>query len=232
MSAQATTNSAFYLDAMGIEQWVSRDVFVQDSSPEQTQSDQIATADWSSLQAQVSQCQRCALHQGRHKTVFGAGNQQVDWMIIGEAPGFDEDLQGEPFVGRAGELLNAMLFSFGLQREQVFIANVLKCRPPQNRDPEPSEIAQCGPYLDRQIALLKPRLLLVLGRVAAHHILQTNSSLRDLRGRCHEYNGIPLIVTYHPAYLLRRPSEKVQSWLDLQLAYRTVPLQKTVSPNI
>jgi DNA polymerase len=186
--------------------------------------DRIAQLDWDDLQREVSGCTACALHTSRTQTVFGVGDRQADWLIVGEAPGADEDRQGEPFVGRAGKLLDAMLFALGLRREQVFIANILKCRPPNNRDPAPEEIRCCWPFLDRQITLLAPRIILAIGRIAAQSLLQTEVPVGKLRGRVHRYQpgNIPLIVSYHPAYLLRSPREKRKSWEDLQLARRTL----------
>ena len=169
----------------------------------------------------MGQCRLCPeLVANRSQTVFGVGNTQAQWMIIGEAPGADEDRQGEPFVGRAGQLLNAMLGACALSRSQVYIANVLKCRPPGNRDPEPPEAANCAPYLRRQITLIQPKLILVVGRIAAQNLLQTDAAIGSLRGRVHRYadTEIPLVVTYHPAYLLRKPFEKRKSWDDLRLA--------------
>jgi DNA polymerase len=181
-----------------------------------------STWDWSTLEAAVMDCQQCALHEGRSQTVFGTGNQQADWMLIGEAPGAEEDKQGLPFVGRAGQLLDRMLAAIGLQREQVYIANIVKCRPPGNRDPKPEEAAACSAYLKRQIELVNPKVILVLGKVAAHHLLGTEEALGKLRGAPYLYadTGIPVIVTYHPAYLLRKPSEKRKSWEDLKLAVK------------
>lgn len=180
----------------------------------------VAKLSWNELAQQVANCQLCDLHATRKQAVFGVGNQQADWLIIGEAPGAEEDRQGEPFVGRAGQLLNAMLKAIGLAREQVYIANILKCRPPNNRDPLPEEAACCSPYLQRQIELIQPRLILALGRIAAQRLLQTNTSLARLRGQVHtlEATGTPVIVTYHPAYLLRSPAEKRKAWQDLQFA--------------
>jgi DNA polymerase len=179
-----------------------------------------ASMDWQTLQSAVSGCTACPLHRSRSNTVFGVGNRQADWMIIGEAPGAEEDRQGEPFVGRAGQLLNAMLESVGLSRGTVFIANTLKCRPPGNRDPQPAELACCHPYLARQIALVQPRLIVTVGRISAQNLLQSDTPVGKLRGRIHTLPGseIPLVVTYHPAYLLRRPSEKRKAWADLKLA--------------
>jgi len=177
-------------------------------------------AQWGSLQAEVLSCTRCALHSTRTQGVFGVGNRRAEWLIIGEAPGAEEDRRGEPFVGRAGQLLNAMLRAIGLAREQVFIANVLKSRPPGNRDPKPDEVAACLPYLMRQIALLRPRLMLAVGRIAAQNLLATDLSLGRLRGQVHHFGELntPLIVTYHPAYLLRTPADKRKAWEDLKFA--------------
>jgi uracil-DNA glycosylase family 4 len=184
----------------------------------------IARLDWQALQSEVSGCTACALHESRTQTVFGVGNRQADWLVIGEAPGAEEDRQGEPFVGRAGKLLDAMLLALGLQREQVFIANILKCRPPNNRDPAFEEVRCCWPFLERQIALLGPRIILAVGRIAAQNLLQTDVPVGKLRNRIHRYQpgNIPVVVCYHPAYLLRSPREKRKAWDDLQLAYRTL----------
>jgi DNA polymerase len=179
-------------------------------------------ADLDTLRRAVAACTQCGLHKTRKQTVFGVGNTAAHWMFIGEAPGADEDAQGEPFVGRAGQLLNAMLFAMGLKREQVFIANVLKCRPPGNRDPQPNEVECCEPYLLRQIALIQPKLIVALGRHAAHSLLKTEAPLTRLRGQRLAYHGTPLIVTYHPAYLLRSPGEKRKAWDDLCLARRVM----------
>ncbi|MFZ0469983.1 MAG: uracil-DNA glycosylase [Thiogranum sp.] len=180
----------------------------------------VSGMDWEALQACVSECRLCELHESRTQTVFGVGDRCADWLIIGEAPGKDEDLQGEPFVGRAGQLLNAMLLAAGLKREQVYIANILKCRPPNNRDPGPQEVACCEPYLARQIALIQPRMILAVGRIAAQNLLKTETPIGKLRGTVHRYaeTGIPVVATYHPAYLLRSPLDKRKAWADLQLA--------------
>jgi len=166
----------------------------------------------------------CGLCSSRTQTVFGVGNRQADWLIVGEAPGADEDRQGEPFVGRAGKLLNPMLQAIGLKREQVYIANILKCRPPENRDPAPTEATSCRPFLERQIALIQPRIILAVGRIAAQNLLATDTQIGKLRGRVHHFGAarIPLVVTYHPAYLLRSPREKRKSWDDLRLARRAL----------
>lgn len=182
----------------------------------------IALLDWATMRTRVANCTACGLHQGRTQTVFGVGDNNAQWMVIGEAPGAEEDRQGEPFVGRAGQLLNAMLLAIGLQREEVYIANVVKCRPPGNRDPAPEEAAACEPYLKRQIALIKPKVILVVGRIAAHNLLKTDAALGTLRGKHFSYadTGIPVVVTYHPAYLLRSPREKRKAWEDLQFAQK------------
>ncbi|GCB03188.1 uracil-DNA glycosylase [Ralstonia sp. SET104] len=183
----------------------------------------IAGFDWVQLEDAVANCTSCKLCERRTNTVFGVGDRQAEWMLIGEAPGENEDKQGEPFVGQAGKLLDSMLRAVGLSRQPgegggVFIANVLKCRPPGNRDPEPDEAAMCDPYLKRQIALVKPRIIVVLGRVAAQNLLQTQTPVSKLRGRVHEVEGVPVVVTYHPAYLLRTLTDKARAWEDLCLA--------------
>ena len=184
----------------------------------------VSTLGWDALCVTVSGCEACDLHQTRTQTVFGVGDRQARLMVIGEAPGADEDRQGEPFVGRAGQLLNAMLEAIGFSREQVYIANIIKCRPPGNRDPHAEEAAACQPFLHRQIALIQPRLILSVGRISAHNLLGTEEAVGRLRGRTHRFDpgDIPLIVTYHPAYLLRRPQEKAKAWQDLQTAYRVL----------
>jgi DNA polymerase len=183
-----------------------------------------ATSDLAALKNCVASCTACALHAGRTQTVFGTGSESAQLMVIGEAPGFHEDQQGKPFVGRAGQLLTAMLKAIGYQREEVFIANILKCRPPENRDPTADEVAACTPFLNQQIELIKPRLLLAVGRIAAHYLLNTKQSLESLRGRIHQFGaaGTPLIITYHPAYLLRSPSDKKKAYQDLQFVQRTI----------
>jgi DNA polymerase len=195
-----------YLQALGIYPW------------QQKKSDW----DWDTLQKTVMQCTACGLQKTRTQTVFGVGHKHARLMIIGEAPGYYEDQQGEPFVGRAGQLLTAMIKSIGFSRSDVYIANILKCRPPNNRDPQPEEVKLCTPFLHQQIRLIQPSLLLAVGRIAAHYLLKTNASLESLRGKMHHYgdNAIPLIVTYHPAYLLRNPIDKKKAFLDLQLTQR------------
>ncbi len=177
---------------------------------------------WTELAAQVKECRLCALHETRSQTVFGTGAKDARWFFVGEAPGADEDRLGEPFVGRAGQLLNAMLRALSLVREDVYIANVLKCRPPRNRDPEPAEVQQCLPYLQKQIALVGPAVLVALGRIAAQSLLATSAPLGSLREKVHHYAGVPLIVTYHPAYLLRSPADKQHAWADLKRAQALV----------
>ena len=205
-----------YLDALGIESWVPRGAPVARA----TAAAVAPGADWGSLEAQVAACTRCPLCETRTRTVFGVGDRGADWLVVGEAPGADEDRQGEPFVGRAGQLLNDMLQAIGLARTEVFIANILKCRPPGNRNPLEAEVSACLPYLEAQIALLRPRIILVVGRIAAQALLRTDAALARLRQAVHAYgpDGIPLVVTYHPAYLLREPQEKRKAWEDLRFA--------------
>lgn len=190
----------------------------------------VESMDWAALRAAVAGCQACGLCEGRKNTVFGTGDEHADWMVVGEAPGENEDLQGKPFVGAAGQLLDNMLRAVGRSRtgegaKGAYIANVLKCRPPANRNPQPAEVAQCAPYLARQVALLQPKVIIAMGRFAVQSLLQTNEPIGRLRGQVHRYQGVPVIVTYHPAYLLRTPSDKGKAWADLCLAME--PLQAT-----
>lgn len=179
--------------------------------------------DWAMLKTAVAQCQACALSRTRTNTVFGVGDEAADWLIVGEAPGAEEDARGEPFVGQAGRLLDNMLASIGLKRDaNVYIANVLKCRPPGNRNPDPVEVAQCSPHLQRQIELVRPKLIIAMGRFAAQTLLDTDATIASLRGKLHRYRGVPLIVSYHPAYLLRSLPEKAKAWEDLCFARRTM----------
>jgi uracil-DNA glycosylase family 4 len=213
-----------YLAALGLSTWMPRNAAAPAAGTG------MATAvpgeareagfDWTELRARVAACTRCSLSTTRTQTVFGVGDQRAEWLIVGEAPGAEEDRQGEPFVGRAGQLLNSMLRAVGLAREQVYIANVLKCRPPGNRDPLLSETAECLPYLERQIALLQPKIMLAVGRIAAQNLLRTDKTLGSLRQQVHRFgiSQVPLIVTYHPAYLLRTPMDKRKSWEDLKFA--------------
>jgi DNA polymerase len=196
----------------------------------------VATLDWPALQEAVASCRACALCDSRTHTVFGVGHRRAHWMVVGEAPGEQEDLKGEPFVGPAGRLLDNMLHAIGVTRaesapegeppltpeRQAYIANTLKCRPPRNRNPEPQEMARCEPFLMRQIALVRPRVILAMGRFAVQALLRTTEPIGRLRGRVHRYQGVPLIVTYHPAYLLRNLPDKAKAWDDLCLAVRTV----------
>ena len=211
------TQRRAYLHAMGIDVWLPRG---QESCDHAGAGDTCAAdaVGWSELRSSVASCVRCELAKSRTQTVFGVGHPDADWMIIGEAPGAEEDRRGEPFVGRAGKLLDEMLRAVGQAREQVFIANILKCRPPKNRDPKTDEAAACRSHLERQIALVNPRIILAVGRVAAQNLLGSDAPVGRLRGRLHDLDGIPLVVTYHPAYLLRSPSQKKKSWDDLCLA--------------
>jgi DNA polymerase len=178
---------------------------------------------WVELKQSVSGCMACGLHQSRTQTVFGIGDEKADWMLIGEAPGAEEDRLGDPFVGQAGRLLDNMLAAIDLDRSNnVYIANVLKCRPPGNRNPEPEEVAKCTPHLSSQIELVKPRLIIAMGRFAAQTLLNTDASIASLRGKVHRYAGLPLIVTYHPAYLLRNLPDKAKAWADLVFARKTM----------
>lgn len=227
-----------YLRAMGIQPWLERSAgherasagpagiggeagaVAHDSAAVPVTPDADAGAAWAALEGEVRACTRCALHLTRTQAVFGTGNRLADLMVIGEAPGAEEDRQGLPFVGRAGQLLNEMLAAIGLARDAVYIANVLKSRPPGNRDPSAEEAAACEPYLRRQLALVQPRVILAVGRIAAQHLLRSEQRVGALRGRVHDYTGTPLVVTYHPAYLLRTPAEKRKAWDDLRLAAR------------
>jgi len=182
-----------------------------------------AGADWHELKARVEACTACALHAKRNKTVFGVGDERANWMFVGEGPGADEDRLGEPFVGQAGKLLDNMLAAIDLERSRnVYIANIVKCRPPGNRNPQPEEAQACASYLQRQIALINPRLIIALGKVAAVNLLGRDASIASLRGSVHDYRGIPLIVTYHPAYLLRTLADKAKAWEDLCFAVDTM----------
>jgi len=209
-----------YLAALGVDVWVERAAATAAASASVARVG-VATEqlDWDELRAAVSQCTGCALHSSRQQTVFGVGDTNAQLLVIGEAPGADEDRIGEPFVGRAGQLLNAMLRAIGLARESVYIANILKCRPPGNRDPKPEEATTCTPYLARQIGLLQPRAVLALGRISAQWLLRSELPVGRLRGEIHSLNpwDVPLIVSYHPAYLLRSPAAKAKAWQDLLL---------------
>jgi DNA polymerase len=225
------------LDAMGIRRWVRRDLPAQVLDEPETESPAHAVvsapveplheqpaSEWEALRAEVAACQKCGLHTSRTQTVFGTGDRNADLLIIGEAPGADEDRDGTPFVGRAGQLLDQMLLAAGFGRNQVYIANILKCRPPNNRNPAPDEILACSGYLASQIDMLQPKAILAVGGVSATSLLDTDLSVGKLRGKVHPCgeSRIPLVVTYHPAYLLRKPAEKARSWLDLQLLMRVL----------
>ncbi len=217
-----------YLDSMDIQVWIRR------QSTESTENlpikivpvDEIIQPDWESLQKQVTACTSCELHKTRTQTVFGVGNHNADLMLIGEAPGAEEDIKGEPFVGRAGQLLNAMLYAINLTRDDIYIANVIKCRPPDNRNPNNNEMASCNNFLQQQINLIKPKLIVATGAVSAQHLLNTTTPIGKLRSQLFKYNEIPLIATYHPAYLLRKPSEKCKSWQDLQFIINNLTTTK------
>jgi uracil-DNA glycosylase family 4 len=210
-----------YLKALDVDVWERRDL-ARPAAVAAAVPQSAAPLGWVELEHAVKTCTLCPLHQTRTQGVFGVGDRNAQWMVIGEAPGADEDRQGEPFVGRAGQLLNSMLKAIGLKREQVFIANILKSRPPNNRDPRPEEVRACIPYLFRQVELVNPKLILCVGRIAAQTLLETDTPIGKLRGQLHRIAGNrPMIVTYHPAYLLRSPAEKRKSWSDLLLAMRT-----------
>jgi uracil-DNA glycosylase family 4 len=216
--AQMSRQQRAVLAEMGIDVWVSRsaaDVAIDDVAPAR---EDLADA-LLSLNKEILTCTRCDLHQSRTQAVCGGGNLAAEILVIGEAPGADEDRQGEPFVGPAGQLLTQMLRAIGLDRETVFIANTLKCRPPENRDPAAAEVESCLPFLQRQIQLVQPKLILVVGRIAAHNLLNVDAPIGKLRGQVHHYGEqqIPVVVTYHPAYLLRSPAQKRESWADLLL---------------
>jgi uracil-DNA glycosylase family 4 len=185
--------------------------------------EQILHMDWTQLKVSVADCTACPLHQARTRTVFGVGDENADWLWVGEGPGAEEDASGEPFVGQAGKLLDNMLAAISLQRgRHVYITNIVKCRPPGNRNPEPAEAQQCAPYLARQIELIQPKLIIALGKVAAQNLLHTDATVASLRGKLHDCSGIPLIVTYHPAYLLRTLADKAKAWEDLCFARSTM----------
>lgn len=221
-----------YLEAMGIQVWVPKatsQTMVPAPIPANAPVEGIGyeksesiVQQWTGLQAEVAGCRRCGLCETRTQTVFGTGSKSAEWMVIGEAPGQHEDEQGKPFVGKAGLLLTEMLRAAGLEREDVFITNILKCRPPGNRDPKPEEAENCSDYLRRQRELLRPKIILAVGRISAQTLLNTDAPIGKLRGKVHQLDGVPLIVVYHPAYLLRSLLEKRKAWQDLQLAVRTV----------
>lgn len=208
-----------YLRRMGVQSWSERRLSPVVERIDQRAS-QLGEGGWASLQDQVLSCHQCALSSTRRQPVFGAGDRSADWLFLGEAPGAEEDKMGLPFVGRAGKLLDAMLLAMGLERNEVYIANVLKCRPPENRDPMGEEVSRCLPFLSQQIELMAPKMILAMGRFAAQSLLGTDSPISRLRGAVHHYGNtsIPTVVTYHPAYLLRTPGEKRKVWQDLLFA--------------
>jgi len=237
----------FYLDQMGIQAWVSNTQVVEEvqkqhdkaigtASKTKLENKPVAlspkdikiAANLDELKKTVADCTLCELHRSRKQTVFGTGHPAADWLIIGEAPGADEDRLGEPFVGRAGQLLTSMLRAMGLAREEVFIANILKCRPPNNRDPQTQEVNHCSTYLRQQIELIQPKIILVLGRIAAQSLLNVDTPIGKLRGQKFTFQDteIPVVATYHPAYLLRSPQQKRQSWEDLKFAMQVSSLEK------
>ena len=228
------------LERMGVDVWRARGAEAEtEASPPaevaavgQAASVAVADLDWPALAARVAACTRCELSESRTQTVFGIGDRHARCLVIGEAPGAEEDQRGEPFVGRAGALLNAMLAAIGLAREAVFIANILKCRPPRNRDPKPAEVSACSAYLERQIALIQPTIILAVGRIAAQNLLKVDTPIGRMRGHLHHYGerSIPVVVTYHPAYLLRSPGEKRKAWDDLRLALATYREREASSP--
>ena len=222
MAGAMDSRRVAYLKALDIDVWERRGLAPAAAVAVEPVADSGAQPGWAELERAVKSCTLCPLHKTRTQGVFGVGNRAAQWMVIGEAPGADEDRQGEPFVGRAGQLLNSMLKAIGLPREHVFIANILKSRPPNNRDPKPEEVQACIPYLFRQIELVNPKLILCVGRIAAQTLLETDTPIGKLRGQLHRMAGNrPMVVTYHPAYLLRSPGEKRKSWADLLLALRT-----------
>ncbi|HTS52099.1 MAG TPA: uracil-DNA glycosylase [Burkholderiales bacterium] len=201
--------------------------------PETARSARILRLGWAELKQMVKACTDCPLHAARKQSVFGVGDEKADWLFIGEGPGAEEDARGEPFVGQAGRLLDSMLAAIALKRgNDVYIANIVKCRPPGNRVPESSEAGQCEPYLLRQIQLIEPRLIIALGKTAASNLLHTEASIGSLRGRLHDFRGTPLIVTYHPAYLLRNLADKAKAWEDLCFARETMTRLKGQQPGL
>ena len=232
------------LREMGIREWAPRDEAPPEAAAvvetpaavpaeqvvraEQSQASPVSALDWPALRDAVAACTACKLCESRRQTVFGVGNERAHWMLVGEAPGEQEDRQGEPFVGKSGQLLDNMLRAIGLTRgeapdpaQQVYIANTLKCRPPGNRNPQPDELAKCEAFLIRQVQLLKPKIIVAMGAFAVQSLLRTSEPVGKLRGRVHRYQGVPLIVTYHPAYLLRNLVDKAKAWDDLCLALET-----------
>jgi len=218
-----------YLDAMGITVWLPRNGLHETVEAKEVEHDLSIISEannWEQLANEVANCTKCGLCKTRKNTVFGSGNQSADWFFIGEGPGQHEDEQGLPFVGNAGQLLTEMIRALGLSREEVYIANIVKCRPPNNRDPHADEVKSCHDYLQRQIHLIQPKIILAVGRNAAQTLLDSDAPLSKLRGKVHTFHSKPLIVVYHPAYLLRSLLEKRKAWQDLQFAMRTLQIQK------
>ena len=226
MSASDRRNAI--LKEMGLApQWRVRNAAKPQEGPglpaADTREVRIRRMNWAELKVAVPECTACPLHKSRAQTVFGVGDESADWLLVGEAPGAEEDRLGEPFVGQAGRLLDHMLAAIGLRRgENVYIANVLKCRPPGNRNPQAEEVARCSPHLGRQIELIRPKLIVAMGRFAAQALSGSDASIASLRGKLHRYQGVPLVVTYHPAYLLRSPPDKSRAWADLLFARRSL----------
>ena len=237
----------YYLDQLGIQAWVSNKTVVEEVQKQHEQAvsaekgikqennkqilspqESEVAASLDELKLTVADCTKCDLHRSRTQTVFGVGHPAAEWLIIGEAPGADEDRMGEPFVGRAGQLLTSMLRATGLAREEVFIANILKCRPPNNRDPQANEINHCSSYLRQQIELIQPKIILVVGRIAAQSLLNVDTPIGKMRGQKFIYQDttIPVIATYHPAYLLRSPQQKRKAWEDLKYAMQVYSAHK------
>ena len=224
--------------------WRLREAVAADAAPQapraspppqqgDTRSARIASLSWDDFAADVDACTACGLCRTRNKSVPGVGDASAEWLFVGEAPGAEEDARGEPFVGQAGRLLDNMLAALGIARgRNVYIANVLKCRPPNNRAPEPSESDACRPYLERQVEMIRPKLIVALGKSAASLLLDTDATIASLRGRVHRYRGVPLVVTYHPAYLLRNLPDKAKAWEDMVLARRTVATSVSTGPSI
>ncbi|BCG63926.1 MAG: uracil-DNA glycosylase [Methyloprofundus sp.] len=205
-----------YLAAMGIDVWVPR--YIEEQADIQAIAVNVSDDNWEILQAEIMACQQCELGKTRQQAVLGAGNQDADWMWITEAPGAEDEQQGQPFSDHSALLLTEMLRAMQLSREEVFITNIVKCRPPADREPKIHELSACAPFLERQIALVQPKIIIAVGRIAAHKLLQSKATLSELRQASYELGGIPLVVMYHPAYLLRALTQKSKAWQDMQRA--------------
>ena len=219
-----------YLEAMGIDVWIPKKNAVVEKSFEAGSVDignDAILDSWSDLQQEVASCQKCELCQSRKQTVFGEGNINADWMLIGEAPGYNSELEGKPLVGQAGLLLTEMIRAIGLQRDEVYLANIVKCRTVDDKEPKVAEMRACHEYLQRQVQLVKPKIIVALGRVAAQKLLDSHEPLAKLRGVAHQFMGIPLVIVYHPAYLLRKLIEKRKAWQDLQFAINIYQEEKS-----